>query len=189
MFKMTMGFKSRKAMSPLSLDECGTPGKPPCDIERTLGSTSSRGEQDGVPGTFTTTNFQTDFEIKKPSSASGGNNNGGGKFSNPQLPNQTYEEFKAAEYGTPGKTNVKYKPATPSYGQTQRSDTNFVPDQPPPPPPKTVPIPVKTPILPPPFEGGGRRSRSLEIGKTQRSKRGRRKRKPSKNKCYSANCS
>lgn len=179
MFKMIMGSKSQttenpyaaitKAMSPLSLDECGTPGKPPCGVERKLGSASSRGEKDGVTGTFTTTNFQTDFKIpSKPSSTATSTQGSGGAFSNPKLPNQTYEEFQAADWETPGKTHIKYKPAAPSYGETKRSDTNFVPDVIPPTtaeiPPTSIP-PVKP--LPPPYKGRGKSSKKLKIGKIQ----------------------
>tara|TARA_R110002167_G_scaffold2204_1_gene11296 strand:- start:382 stop:1044 length:663 start_codon:yes stop_codon:yes gene_type:complete len=151
------GFGPQKAQP----EECGTPGKPPCDTERKLGSISSRGMQEGVKGTFTTTNYQTDFKIPGTSSGTGGSTPGsGGAFSNPQLPNQTYEEFQVADWGTPGKTHVKYKPPSPSYGETKRSDTNFVPDAPPDPrgtliwekppsspPPTTPPVkPYKTPL-------------------------------------------
>ena len=180
MFKMIMGSKSQttenpyaaiiKAMSPLSLDECGTPTTPPCGVERKLGSTSTKGEKDGVTGTFTTTNFQTDFKIPgTPSSSAISTPSSGGAFSNPKLPNQTYEEFQAADWGTPGKTHIKYKPAEPSYGETKRSDTNFVPDVIPKTPdlktpPTTIP-PVK--LLPPPYKGKGKSSKKLKIGKIQ----------------------
>ena len=174
MFKMIMGSKSQttenpyaaiiKAMSPLSLDECGTPTTPPCGVERKLGSTSAKGEKDGVTGTFTTTNFQTDFKIPStPSSSAISTPSSGGAFSNPKLPNQTYEEFQAADWGTPGKTHIKYKPAEPSYGETMRSDTNFVPDVTP--DPKTPPKETPTPKLPPPLKGEGRGSNSFSIGK------------------------
>jgi hypothetical protein len=193
MFKMIMGSKSQttenpyaaiiKAMSPLSLDECGTPTTPPCGVERKLGSTSTKGEKDGVTGTFTTTNFQTDFKIPgTPSSSASSHPGSGGAFSNPKLPNQTYEEFQAADWGTPGKTHIKYKPAEPSYGETMRSDTNFVPD--PPTPPKETP----TPILPPPYKGEGKGSNSLTIGKIKTYTRGRGKKKNMRKKYCPGGC-
>ena len=135
---MSMGSKSQGGRAELLLVtyqerevvisslECGTPTTPPCDVERSTGSESYSGEKDGVKGTFTKTNFQTDFIVKdgKPGGVTPGtpgtpDTPGGGKppkagpqkpFKNPLLPNQTYKQFQEADYGTPGKTAEKYKP-------------------------------------------------------------------------------
>ena len=44
--------------------ECGTPDTPPCNVERQISSSSAPGVKDGVSGTYTTTNFQTDSKIE-----------------------------------------------------------------------------------------------------------------------------
>ena len=169
MFRMSMGSKSQKqhrtafsgisrVISPISALECGTPTTPPCDVERSTGSESYSGEKDGVKGTFTKTNFQTDFIVKdgKPGSVTPGTLGTPGKpggiipgtpmkgpqkpFKNPLLPNQTYKQFQEAEYGTPGKTAEKYKPVPTEYGNSKRQSLSFVPDKIPPPPSTPEPL-------------------------------------------------
>jgi hypothetical protein len=197
MFRMSMGSKSQKqhktafssisrVISPISALECGTPTTPPCDVERTTGSESYSGEKDGVKGTFTKTNFQTDFIVKdgKPGGVIPGtpgtpDTPGGGKppktgpqkpFKNPLLPNQTYKEFQEAEYGTPGKTAEKYKPVPTKYGNSQRQSLSFVPDEipPPPSPPPTTPPPTTPPKKQlPNFSQPGKGSKRGKIGKIQ----------------------
>ena len=199
MFRMSMGSKSQKqhrtafsgisrVISPISALECGTPTTPPCDVERSTGSESYSGEKDGVKGTFTKTNFQTDFIVKdgKPGGGTPGkpgtpDTPGGGKpptsgpqkpFKNPLLPDQTYKEFEEAEYGSPGKTAEKYKPVPTKYGNSQRQSLSFVPDKIPPPPtptPKTPPPPTPTPPKKqlPNFSQPGKGSKRGKIGKIQ----------------------
>ena len=196
MFRMSMGSKSQKqhrtafssisrVISPISALECGTPTTPPCDVERSTGSESYSGEKDGVKGTFTKTNFQTDFIVKdgKPGGVTPGtpgtpDTPGGGKppkagpqkpFKNPLLPNQTYKQFQEAEYGTPGKTAEKYKPVPTKYGNSQRQSLSFVPDKIPPPPPTPTPTPTPTPPKKqlPNFSQPGKGSKRGKIGRIQ----------------------
>jgi len=197
---MSMGSKSQKqhrtafsgisrVISPISALECGTPTTPPCDVERPTGSESYSGEKDGVKGTFTKTNFQTDFIVKdgKPGGVTPGtpgtpDTPGGGKppkagpqkpFKNPLLPNQTYKQFQEADYGTPGKTAEKYKPVPTEYGNSQRQSLSFVPDKIPPPPstpstppPTLTPTPKKEKQLPN-FSQPGKGSKRGKIGKIE----------------------
>ena len=218
MFRMSMGSKSQKqhrtafssisrVISPISALECGTPTTPPCDVERSTGSESYSGEKDGVKGTFTKTNFQTDFIVKdgKPGGVTPGtpgtpDTPGGGKppkagpqkpFKNPLLPNQTYKQFQEAEYGTPGKTAEKYKPKAKTYGEKKRSDLKFVPDPVIPPPPKKIPpkkIPPKKEEKLPSFKVAGKGSKSMKIGKPSLSIGPRTKRGGSKGSGNSCGC-
>ena len=199
MFRMSMGSKSQKqhrtafsgisrVISPISALECGTPTTPPCDVERSTGSESYSGEKDGVKGTFTKTNFQTDFIVKdgKPGSVTPGTLGTPGKpggiipgtpmkgpqkpFKNPLLPNQTYKQFQEAEYGTPGKTAEKYKPVPTEYGNSKRQSLSFVPDKIPPPPtptPKEIPTPTPPKKQLPNFSQPGKGSKRRKIGKIE----------------------
>ena len=178
MFRMSMGSKSQKqhrtafssisrVISPISALECGTPTTPPCDVERSTGSESYSGEKDGVKGTFTKTNFQTDFIVKdgKPGGVTPGtpgtpDTPGGGKppKAGPQKP------FK-----NPGKTAEKYKPVPTKYGNSQRQSLSFVPDKIPPPPPTPTPTPTPTPPKKqlPNFSQPGKGSKRGKIGRIQ----------------------
>jgi|TARA_R110002153_G_scaffold39855_1_gene114511 hypothetical protein len=197
MFRMNMGSKSQnnsgghlggvsRVMSPISALECGTPTTPPCDVERSTGSETYSGEKDGVKGTFTKTSFQTDFKIPGKPGKPGGSTPGtpdkpggvtppkggpGKPFLNPKLPKQTYGEFQKAEYGTPGKTAPKYKPAPTTFGNTKRQSLAFVPDKTPP-PPSTPPPSTPPPSTPPKkqlpnFSQPGKGSKRGKIGKIE----------------------
>lgn len=198
MFRMSMGSKSQKEnksylsgvsrimspMSPINAAECGTPTTPPCDVERTTGSETYKGSKNGVQGTFTKTSFQTDFEIPgKPGSGTPDTPGKSGTmiipipkgpkkpFKNPQVPGQTYDQFIEAPFGSPGKTAEKYRPKAKTYGNSQRSDLQFVPDKTPPPstpppstPPPSTPPPKKEKQLPS-FSEKGKGSKRGKIGR------------------------
>jgi len=179
MFRMSMGSKSQKqhrtlfggisrVMSPLDAGPCGTPGNPPCDVERETGKETYKGTKDGVSGTYTKTSYQTDFEIPgKPGGKKPGKPPKTGPrtpFKNPKVPGQTYEEFQAAPYGSPGKTAEKYKPKTKTYGEKKRSNLTFVPDKTPPPPPPPPPTPPKK-ELPSGGKVPGKGRKRVKIGK------------------------
>ena len=169
MFRMSMGSKSQKqnrtpfggisrVMSPINAGPCGTPGNPPCDVERQTGSETYKGSKDGVKGTYTKTNYQTDFEIPgKP-----------GKTTPPKkVPFSKDPEERAKQKqwikDNPKKYETKIKgkktPAIPkNYGEKKRSNLTFVPN-PPPPPAK------KEKQLPPGFKVPGKGRKSIKIGK------------------------
>jgi hypothetical protein len=200
MFRMSMGSKSQKQhrtpfgsisriMSPLDAGPCGTPGNPPCDVERETGKETYKGTKDGVSGTYTKTNYQTDFEIPgKPGGEKPGKPPKTGPrkpFKNPKAPGQTYEEFQAAPYGSPGKTAEKYKPKTKTYGEKKRSDLKFVPNTP---PPDEIPTPKKEKQLPSGGKVPGKGRKSLKIGKPSLSMGPRTKRGGSKRSGNSCGC-
>lgn len=216
MFRMSMGSKSQKqnrtpfggisrVMSPINAGPCGTPGNPPCNVERQTGTEIYKGLKDGKEGTFTKTSYQTDFEIPgkpgggkpgtpgtpgKPGGKTPGTPRSGPKkpFRNPQLPDQTYDEFQKAEFGSKGKTAEKYRPKAKTYGEKKRSDLKFVPNTIP--PPSKIPPPVETPKkkLPPGFKVPGKGSKSMKIGKPSLSMGPRTKRGSSKGSGNSCGC-
>lgn len=154
-FYMNMGSKSQKAQvspgngikmsrGPLAKLECGTPTTPPCDVERQISSSSAPGVKDGVSGTYTTTNFQTDSKIDgKPGTENPPRKIPFSKDPVEKAKQKQWIKDNRKEYEIKIKGNST--PATPTtYDNTKRSEVKFAPDVIPPPPvitPKPKPGP------------------------------------------------
>lgn len=152
---MNMGSKSQKAQvspgngikmsrGPLAKLECGTPDTPPCNVERQISSSSAPGVKDGVSGTYTTTNFQTDSKIEgKPGTENPPRKIPFSKDPAEKAKQKLWIKNNRKEYEIKIKGNST--PATPTtYDNTKRSETLFKADVIPPPPvitPKTKPLP------------------------------------------------